>query len=229
MNKYIFFIFLLLLSFCSLNGQKIGFGIKLGLNDAKIIGFKNSESITSYNFGVFSEFKFIEKFSIQQELNFSRNQLKMPPSGYFLFNYESIEDDKIDVNYINVPILAKFLINKNICMYFGPQINFLISANQSSTKQIFDAAKDPLSSFFMSPKYERLNNDFKPFFSPVDYSFSLGLMIPITQKFAIDFRFSEGLNNINKSKKNDAFVNSVQLNTLILKNRASQINLQYRF
>ena len=87
--------------------SKITFGAKAGLNisSASIDRSYDSDvsSLTGVNVGVFSNYKFDEKFAMQAELLFSTQ-------GYneYLNDGGYIFDEKVMLNYINLPIVFQY-------------------------------------------------------------------------------------------------------------------------
>jgi hypothetical protein len=104
----------------SANAQQ--FGLKGGINFATLSGdVQNASSRTSLHFGVTAEFTITDKFSIQPELLYSGQGYK-----YEEFLYKDVT--KLD--YINIPVMAKFYVAEGFSLEAGPQIGFLISAEE---------------------------------------------------------------------------------------------------
>ncbi|TRW24775.1 PorT family protein [Flavobacterium zepuense] len=99
------------------------FGVKGGVNFATVTGddFDSPDSRTSFHVGVFGEFPIAEIFSIQVEALYSGQG--------FDANFDGPDGDKAEVqlDYINVPVLAKFYIVKGLSIEAGPQFSFLVN------------------------------------------------------------------------------------------------------
>jgi len=99
------------------------FGVKGGVNFATVTGddFDSPDSRTSFHVGVFGEFPIAEIFSIQVEALYSGQG--------FDANFNGPDGDKAEVqlDYISVPVLAKFYIVKGLSIEAGPQFSFLVN------------------------------------------------------------------------------------------------------
>lgn len=100
----------------------VSFGVKGGVNLATINGSIDSpDSRTSFHAGVFAEFPVAEIFSVQVEALYSGQGAQ--------FNFEGSDGDKaeLQLDYINVPVLAKFYLFKGFSVEAGPQFSFLLN------------------------------------------------------------------------------------------------------
>jgi hypothetical protein len=103
---------------------QVRFGAKAGINLANLTGKtagekETADSKTGFHIGGVVDIPVSEKFSISPELNFDQWGAQQEESGSTL---------KLNLNYINLPILAKVNIG-GFGIYAGPQVGFLISAN----------------------------------------------------------------------------------------------------
>ena len=97
------------------------FGIKGGVNFATVTGdFDSPDSRTSFHAGALAEFPLADIFSIQVEALYSGQGFKA--------NFEGPEGDKAEVqlDYINVPVLAKVYIVPGLSLEAGPQFSFKV-------------------------------------------------------------------------------------------------------
>ena len=95
------------------------FGVKAGLNFSNVElnadgGSISPDSQTSFYLGGVVDFKISEKFHIQPEV---------------LFSAEGFEN--FDMNFINVPVMAKYYITENFNLQAGPQVGFLVDAEDT--------------------------------------------------------------------------------------------------
>lgn len=100
----------------------VSFGVKGGVNLATINGDIDSpDSRTSFHAGVFAEFPVAEIFSVQVEALYSGQGAQ--------FDFEGSDGDKaeLQLDYINVPVLAKFYLFKGFSVEAGPQFSFLLN------------------------------------------------------------------------------------------------------
>src|SRR5690348_5493727 len=100
--------------------QGLSGGIKAGLNLAnqpiKTSGFTVSPSmLASFYGGAYVTFMFSEHLGLQPEVLYSGQ-------GYKNGDY------KLNLTYINVPILVRYNVNNLLSFHLGPQIGILASA-----------------------------------------------------------------------------------------------------
>lgn len=109
----------------NMNDKTFSFGVKGGVNFATITSgdddFDSPDSRTSFHVGVLAEMPVSDIFSIQAEALYSGQ-------GFDL-DFEGPDNDNAEVqlDYINVPILAKFYITEGLSIEAGPQFSFLVN------------------------------------------------------------------------------------------------------
>lgn len=119
MKKIIFTGLIALMSIVQLSAQK-SFGIKAGLNFAKIHGDNTEDfgSRTSFAGGIFAEFPMSEKVSFQPELLYSGQGAAHSSSG---------SDETLKLDYLNIPFMFKYYVSEGFNVQVGPQVGFLLS------------------------------------------------------------------------------------------------------
>lgn len=154
-----------ILAFSFMNAQETRFGIKGGLNLTTFAGgnYNDAKSLVGFQVGGFAEIKIIERLAIQPEVLFSTQGAKF--DGGFDGDFDA------KLNYINIPVLAKFYITKQFTVEAGPQIGFLVSAKQDG-----DDAKD--------------------FYKSTDFGFNFGAGYNFTDNLSVGLRYTVGLSNI---------------------------------
>lgn len=106
-------------------GTTPSFGVKGGVNFATVSGddFDSPDSRTSFHVGALAEFPLADIFSIQVEALYSGQGFKS--------DYESFlgENEKIEyqLDYINVPVLAKVYVIEGLSLEVGPQFSFKVN------------------------------------------------------------------------------------------------------
>ena len=122
--KKLFFLTLALCTMLAVNAQKskrdegIKLGIKGGLNVANLMGDVEDVAIrTSIHAGLVAEIIVNDKFSIQPELLYSGQGASKTSTG----------GGRIKLDYITLPVLAKFPIANHLSLEAGPQVGFLVS------------------------------------------------------------------------------------------------------
>ena len=133
----------------------VNLGIKAGLNMYNIHNDNNTSynQRIGYNFGLLGHIHINSQWAVQPEL---------------VYSAEGAKNHNLD--YINVPVLLQYMFDDGFRIQAGPQIGFLVSA------------------------------DNKADYNPIDFALSLGVsyVVPSTG-FGIDLRYNHGLNDISKS------------------------------
>lgn len=105
--------------------EGIKLGIKGGLNVSNLMGDVEDLGIrTSVHIGMLAEIIVSDKFSIQPELLYSGQGATYVGSNPGFLRKK--------LNYITLPVLAKFPVLKGLYLETGPQVGFLISAKEKT-------------------------------------------------------------------------------------------------
>jgi len=194
MKKTLLFTFVFFTLFARTNGQEINinFGFQAGVNLVNIqsVGDKyriygtDEDLITyspapSFNVNAYIEFKRGEKWNLSLEPGFIRKgaieNLLGSNNGY-----------RLNLNYIQMPILANFALGRKTSLSIGPEIGYLINA-RINEKGI------PNPSFDISHSYK----DYQRFM--LDLSGLLGFNYEIFDNTVIGIRYNHGLLYHNRS------------------------------
>lgn len=176
--KKICLLFVILCIGFTANAQKISFGFKGGLNSSWVTG-DSSDGVSpriGVHLGVMSEFSLSEKFSIQPELIYSQQGAQQDVA--FTLDGFTLQEEELKArhNYLNLPILAKYYITENFSIEAGPQIGFLLSAEQEGSGVEVDA-KEALKS--------------------IDFAASLGVSYKLNNGLNFSARYNAGLSDVN--------------------------------
>ena len=108
--------------------QENSFGVKGGLNS---FTFSESEfkSRTSFHLGGYYTVMLSDKFALQPELLYSQQGAKFEADLGFLGKIEAT----YAMNYISLPIMAKYYVTEGLDFHAGPVIGILISSSFSGT------------------------------------------------------------------------------------------------
>lgn len=180
MKKLLLVTAITILGLANINAQDVEFGIKGGLNFATITGENTSKDqiITAFNFGAMAEIKISEKFSFQPELLYSGQ-------GY---DTDIDSEGIIALNYLNIPLMAKYYVTKKLSLEAGPQIGFLLSTKGGT-------------------------EDYKDLFKTTDFGVNLGIGYKLDSGLNFGARYVLGLSNINDvggtTNKNGVFQLSI--------------------
>ena len=161
----------------------VSLGIKGGLNLYNINNDNGStyDQITGYHFGLLGHIHLKNPWAIQPELVYSAQGAKSGDTNY-------------NLGYINVPVLIQYMFDNGFRLQAGPQIGFLVSADN----------KDDLN--------------------PIEFGVSFGAsyVVPSTG-FGIDARYNLGLSNINKESDLNSTNRGIQLGIFYIFGHNSKI------
>jgi len=152
------------------------FGAKAGLNLANVTGDVSDNSmLTAFHVGVVADFEISDEFSFQPELVYSMQGTKISVLG---------TDFNVNFNYLNLPLLAKYEVAEGISVLAGPQIGFLMTAENDGT-------------------------DIKDNYKGVDFGFDLGAAYELESGMFFDLRYNIGLSNMVDDNSNESLKNAV--------------------
>jgi hypothetical protein len=177
--------FLLLLSVAAF-AQHIKLGVKAGINHSnlKVLG-DLQDAKRGFNAGVFANLPLACRFKLQPELAFSQQ------GG----NYSGAFEDKL--NYLNIPVLAQYMITRKFKVQSGPQVGVLLSYKRK----------------VLDPRILVVEADF----ARLDWSWAFGAAYDIRSGWGLDMRYNHGLNDIS----------NVVMPNMPTKNRVWQVGLTY--
>ena len=183
--KKLFFLTLALCTMLAVNAQKskrdegIKLGIKGGLNVANLMGDAEDVAIrTSINIGMVAEIIVNDKFSIQPELLYSGQGASNTFDG----------GGRTKLDYVLIPVLAKFPIASGLSVEAGPQLGFLVSAKYKDNES---------------------NETVKDFYKTMDFGLDAGLEYELNSGVFFQGRYNLGLTDINNTDDNSRISNGV--------------------
>ncbi|WP_400080091.1 porin family protein [Winogradskyella sp. R77965] len=170
MKKVLLFFVTAFFGIAVVNAQ-VSFGAKAGVNLSDISGeiVDSFDGRTSLFFGAVAEIQISEQFSFQPELLFSSQGSDYSED----FDGEDFEGT-VKVNYLNVPLMAKYYVAEGFSIEAGPQIGFLLSA------------KD---------EYEDQEDDIKDFLKSTDFGVNFGLGYKLDSGLNFSARYNLGLSD----------------------------------
>lgn len=197
----------LLLFFIALQvqAQEFYFTPKAGLNLAN--SSKTGGSMKpGLNLGIAAEYMVTPTFAAEAGLYYSMQGSK--------FDYGTVD---LQHDYLNIPILAKFYLNRGFNLFVGPQVGFLVSTNKLG---------------YGNDDYNGVVID-KNMSTPIDFSAVIGAGYVFFYGFTVSANVNIGL--VNKIKDNFTFktdgtpADTFTTNGESSKNMVIQLNLGYRF
>lgn len=187
--KKVFLSIVAILAFGFMNAQTVKFGVKAGLNVSTITGgYYSGGSKVGFHVGGLAEIGINEKFAIQPELLYS-----MRGASYSFIGV----DEKLNLSYVELPVIVKYYVIEGLSIEAGPQVGFLTSAQA---------------------KADGDSEDVKDGYKSVDYGFNIGAGYKLKNGIMFQARYNLGLADISDdgdgtgvsySEKNNAFQVSV--------------------
>ena len=145
--------------------QRTNFGVKAGVNvsSIKIKNAADYGSKTGFHAGGLAHIHINEHFALQPELVFS------------LQGGERSENNRINLSYLNIPILVQAMVSDGFRFQTGPQVGFLLDAEQ---------------------KLNGIEYDVSDIFGTTDFSWSFGASYIFASGFGLDARYNLGISDI---------------------------------
>lgn len=187
--------------------ENFHFSLKAGVNLSLITNLEEGKNRTGFNFGLVNNIKLTEKFSLLPEfIALSPRGVKdiptlstgIPELDELLGNPE-FTDRKL--NYIDIPVLLKYHISKRWSISAGPQISFLVSA-----EDIYRSV--PIEGITLKTEI-----DIKEAFNTVDLAAVVDLTFVVSEPvngkgFNLFARYGRGFIDLLKENDGDPFYNS---------------------
>lgn len=167
--------------------SEITVGPKFGWNITNISNAESAKNKMSIHLGAFAEFKFNDFFAVQPELLYSRQGFRQKSGDW---------KEKMRVNYLNIPVLAKLYVLKDLSVDLGPQFGFALNGKRKW--------KDGGST------YKKKITDLNTF----DLSLAVGISYEY-ESFMLSTRYNFGITNVwdkdivGENNKNHVFQLSV--------------------
>ncbi len=122
MKKFILLVAVIGLITFTTNAQGLDLGIKAGVNFSNITDASELSNRTGFVVGAFVGGKLNDKLGIQGDLLYSQQGAEADP-------------EKIDLNYVNIPVVVKYFLTEGLNIQAGPQFGFIVDDN---IKQVFN-------------------------------------------------------------------------------------------
>ena len=169
--------------------QHNNFGIKGGLNAYTIYSDDNSSADTKIGFhlGLISHIHLGNQFAIQPEFIYSTQG-----SQYTIGSSTA----KLNLNYVNVPLLFQYMFDNGFRLMAGPQVGFLVSAKT---------------------EIDNTKTDVKDNLKKIELAFGIGASyVHPPSGFGVDARYNFGLNNINDVGSVNSYNRGLQVGVFYL-------------
>lgn len=132
MKKSILLVAITLFGITNMNAQEfVMFGAKGGVNFSNFAGDgfasfeEDSNARTAYHLGLVAEIPLSDRFSVQPEVLYSAQ-------GFDIVQIEDGQDVEYRLDYVTVPVLAKFYLTDGLSLVGGPQFGYLAESEIKS-------------------------------------------------------------------------------------------------
>ncbi len=179
MKKLLGAISLFVMSHTLVQAQHTNFGIKGGYNSASIEVDNGTDydAISGLHIGGLAHIHVSPHFAVQPELVYSGQGGERP-------------NQKLKLGYINLPVLGQYMAGGGFRLQTGPQLGFLVSAEQ---------------------KIGDIEVDVDDAYDSIDFSWVFGAGYLFSSGLGIDLRYNLGLSDISDGGNIDAMNRVVQL------------------
>lgn len=164
------------------DGSTPQFGMKGGANFSNLYtdDVDDNNVLTSFNAGIYTTFPLTDFIAIQPELLYSRKGSELVYDNAFASGTA-----KFKLNYIELPVLLKINLAKNLNIHAGPYFAYLVDAQITN--------ESDSGSFDFQDNYD--NDDFNRF----DTGLAAGVGIDL-DKVGIGLRYNYGLSTVGKER-----------------------------
>jgi len=183
------------------------FSIKAGGNFANLSGIEDTKTLSGVNFGLLATIKINEKFSLVPEF------APLSPKGAKNIPLRPTGDADLDallqsspntiraLNYIDIPVVAKYQVNERLSVGAGPYLSILTSATDVFNAKVFN--QDDLS----------FEDDIKSDLHTIDYGMVFEVALSLSNArggkgLVIHARYQLGLGDILKDNPGNSLRNS---------------------
>ncbi len=193
-------------------GEKVAsenfyFSLKLGLNVTSLSGIDDTSAKKGINFGLLATIKLSDKFYLVPEFApLSRKGAKgIPFEGSGLPPVDGVinppDESQMNLNYLDLPVIAKYQLNDRLSFGTGPAFAFLLSSANEFTREF---REEDMLKFSESSQVEWNSFDFG-WAAEVTYG-----LLNAREGDGINFhaRYTKGFTNIIKDNTGDAITNS---------------------
>ena len=196
--------------------QEMNWGIKAGANYSNLTSEMDTDYIFGFHAGLIAEYKITPQFALQPELLYSLEGAKAKMDfreGEFFFSSE----EKIKLGYINLPVMLKYYATPAFSLQAGPQIGFLVSAENDY---------DIVSNFEDFEFNESGTEDIKDELKKISIGLNFGLGYDISSSLFVQARYHLGLSDISDYDDQD---DEFEVDFEKIKNQSFQVSLGYKF
>lgn len=168
--------------------SQVNFGAKGGMNVANLTGdIDDNKAKIGFYVGPYANVKIVEKLSFQPELLFSTQGTKVERNFPMLGGVADLEH-KLNLTYLNIPLMLQYELTKGFKVEFGPQVGFLLSA-KNKWEESYNGALGSLS--------DSGKQDIKDDTKTIDFGLNVGANYELENGINFSARYNFGLTKIN--------------------------------
>jgi hypothetical protein len=187
--KKVFLTAVAVFGFAFANAQEVKYGAKAGLNLSNFAGdLEGASTKAGFQIGGYAEIKISDKFAVQPELLFSAQGAKSKIS-YTQLGISFTEKSTEKLNYLNIPVMAKYYATEKLYIEAGPQIGFLMSAKSDT---------ETTGTLGTTTEITSESVDAKKYYNSTDFGLNFGFGYNFTENIGAGVRYTSGLSNISK-------------------------------
>lgn len=189
MKRFIFIVLVFLIIPSRAYAQHVNLGIKGGLNFYTINGDNSSsfESKIGFNIGLLGHIHLSKQIAFQPELVYSTQGTQ---------NKSGSSELRLNLGYVNVPLLLQYMFDNGFRLEAGPQIGILANATSEISNNSINV---------------------KPAFRSTDIGLAVGMSyVKPSTGYGFDIRYNLGLTNINISDAVKSYNRGLQLGVFYL-------------
>lgn len=150
MKRSILIVTMALFGITNMNAQEfVMFGAKGGVNFSNFAGDgfasfeEDSNARTAYHLGLLAEIPLSDRFSLQPEVLYSAQ-------GFDITQIDDNPDVEFRLDYVTVPVLAKFYVTDGLSLVAGPQFGFLAESEIKSENSEIELDSENFNNFDMA-------------------------------------------------------------------------------
>jgi hypothetical protein len=189
MKPYYIFTMAAIMLALAATAQHVNIGIKAGLNIYTINNDNNAkyDPKAGLNLGLIGHIHLTKQLAFQPEIVYSGQGAKFTTAGV---------ETKINLDYINLPLLFQYMFDNGFRIQAGPQIGFLVNAKSKTGSNATD-----------------IKNNLKT----VDFGLGAGVgYVHPPTGFGVDARYNLGLSNINDNSTVKSYNRGFQVGVFYL-------------
>lgn len=173
----------------SQSDAQVNFGVKAGPQLSNLVGNDDVDASTKFGFhaGAYANIRISEQFAFQPELMYSMQGAESEAT-YEEFGITYRDEDKIQLSYINVPLMMKWYAYDGLNFEFGPQIGFNVAAKAKGESTVTSGDGS------ITTSYDEDIDDIET----VDFGLNIGAGYELPMGLNFGIRYGLGLTEIVK-------------------------------